>query len=187
MSTSRNGMTVLLCAALIGNGALTAGPPAFYGKAEPTRITDVSLTDSGDWVGRYLDGDGRAIEGASVTVAQEGQLVARSTTDQEGNYRIPGVSAGVYQIAVGSESQVVRVWPKALAPPAAKPVLINVQNGQVVRGQFGGGGGMDLGLIFGVAGVTIGTIALIEARDAKDEASKLRRDMTTMTSGVVSP
>jgi hypothetical protein len=186
MSTFQKALLVLLCAAIAGNGPLVAGPPAFYGETPPTAIADLSLTVDGDLVGRYLDNEGRAVEGASVEIAQGGKIIARRTTDSQGAYRLPKLASGVYQLTIGSETEIVRAWPHEVAPPAAKPMLTTIRPGEVVRGQFGGGG-LDFGTLIGIAGLTVGTIALIEAEDAKDEASKLRRDMTSMTTGVVSP
>ena len=186
MSSFHKGLLVLICSGILANGPLSAGQPVFYGQSAPPTITDLSLSIDGDLLGRYLDSQGKAVEGAQVTLSKDGQAIARSTTDAGGAYRFAKTPTGVYQLTVGQEAQFVRVWPRELAPPAAKPMLSTIRQEQVLRGQFGGGG-MDLGLLIGVAGLTVGTIALIEVEETKDEVSELRQQMTTMTTTVVSP
>ncbi|MGD9854682.1 MAG: carboxypeptidase-like regulatory domain-containing protein [Planctomycetaceae bacterium] len=163
---------VLPCVAIAIAASATA--------AEQTRlsqpaVSDVVLQADGTLVGRLIDAEGRAIDGAAVTLSKNQDVVAHTTTDAEGAYRIALDRGGVYRVTAGRTSRDFRVWPAQTAPPGAQTYATLVEAKGVVRGQLGGVGvGTALGIAGGVVGVTLGAVSLDEANNAEDEVAELR-------------
>jgi len=84
--------------------------------------------------GRFVDVDGRAVDGAVVTLAQGGRGIVRTTTDANGIFSVSDVAAGTYRLACGSAAGNVRCWPSDAAPPNAVDGEVTFQDG-VIRGQ----------------------------------------------------
>jgi hypothetical protein len=63
------------------------------------------------------------------------QLIAQTTTDEEGNFRFDSIRGGIYQLTAAGVTVKYRVWARNTAPPgAAQSVLLSGQD--VVAGQF---------------------------------------------------
>lgn len=103
-------------------------------------IQDVALQPEGRFRGQVLDAEGLSLDGAVVTVFQEGRQVARTVTDADGQFVFNGLSAGVYRVSAGPSSGFYRLWAPQTAPPAASQETTLVASGPAVRGQTGGGG-----------------------------------------------
>ncbi|MBX3443350.1 MAG: carboxypeptidase regulatory-like domain-containing protein [Planctomyces sp.] len=161
--------------AAIVAGLNVAAPQAMSFAAEPTapakRVvaapTDVVLTSAGELRGRVITAEGQAVDGAAVSLQQNGKTVGRATTTESGDFRLENVRGGVYQVSAGQSSRVVRAWTEESAPPAARPTTTLVQ-GNLVRGQdewdyFE----TDEMVIAGIAtaALIVGIIALVEAND----------------------
>jgi len=172
MSRFQKPLAVCLGIGLMAGHALADSAPA--PRAQTTsRIADVKLTSESSLAGRYIDGEGRPVDGAIVTLIQNRTIVARTTTDTEGGYQFHQVDQGVYQVVLGSQSQTVRVWNAALAPPASRAVVTTVRADRIVRGQFGlvaGSVGSTIGAVGGVTGVAAGGYSITQSMDAQDEA-----------------
>lgn len=129
------------------------------------------LLQSGVLQGKYLNSQGAGIAGAKVTVLQRGEAVAQTQTNELGTFQV-AVQPGAYEIAVGSEVQVVRAWDTEMAPKSAREA-VTFTAGQQLRGQFCDDinylGITALGV--GIAGLTVGIIALDQANDAKKNQS----------------
>jgi len=103
---------------------------------QPALVTrDVALQANHVLVGRFVDVEGRAIDGATVTLHQGQQAIAQTTTDVSGVYQFVNMRSGQYEIAAGNTSQSFRVWTMQSAPPAAQPYATVVNPTAVVRGQ----------------------------------------------------
>jgi len=97
-------------------------------------IKDVKLTSAGELTGRVVTAEGKAVDGASVTIAQNGKPVTKAVSTASGEFKVAGMKTGVYQVSAGQQVQYVRTWPQDVAPPSAVPQATIVQ-GPVVRGQ----------------------------------------------------
>jgi hypothetical protein len=148
--------------------ALICAADSVSAKAKKTPAAqDVSLTSAGELTGRVVTAQGVAVDGADVSLLQNGKLVARTNSDAQGEFRVADVKGGVYQVSAGKTVQYVRAWSDESAPPAARPVATIVQ-GNVVRGQdewdyFE----TDEMVIAGIAtaALVVGVVALVEADD----------------------
>lgn len=99
------------------------------------RPVDVALDGQGDLHGQVLDGAGHPIAGEVIVArrASDGRTFT-TTSGGDGNFRLTGISAGVYQIVTSHTAMACRCWTAAAAPPAANEQLL-IAGGQLVRGQ----------------------------------------------------
>lgn len=171
-------LAVLSCVAMAFSQAATASERV--APIEPV-VRDVTLQADGSLVGRVLNANGKAIDGAVVTLAQGEQVLGQTTTDAEGVYRFPATKGGVYRVTAGQETRHFRVWPEKTSPPSAQSYAAIVMPTGVVRGQLGPGTGTVLGIGAGVTGVVLGIIAIDKANDAEDEAAELRAILNSMS------
>lgn len=133
-------------------------------------VQDVRLQDQGLLVGRAVTNQGAARPNVKVAVAFQGKTVAEATTNQNGMFAVKGLRGGVHVVQSAGKQEVVRLWTADAAPEAAAEGLV-LADGQVVRGQQGGGeGGGGVGSfladnLVGVAivGATAGTAIAVSA------------------------
>lgn len=178
MTTSKlNFITAIFsCVALAAPAAAERQTPA------ESAAADVVLQADGTLMGRIINSEGRAIDGAVVTLADHRDVLGQTTTDAEGVYRFSLERGGVYRLTAGQTSREFRVWPPQAAPPGAGRYATLVDGKQVVRGQIGGSGiATALGVTSGVAGLTLGIIAIDSANNAEDEAEELRAIIESMS------
>lgn len=146
--------------------ALTfAGEPA-ASKARRT-AADVVLSAQGELQGRIVTSAGTPVDGAKLTLTQNGKTVATTVSGEKGEFRVAKLKGGLYQVSTGTRPLLVRAWSQDAAPPSARPSATIVQ-GDVVRGQdewdyFE----TDEMVIAGIAtaGLVVGIIALVQADD----------------------
>jgi hypothetical protein len=145
----------------------------------PNTILDIRLGKDGAFTGRTINHNGNAVVGAKVVIKQGKDEVGESVTDEHGNFSVPNLKSGIYEVSCGATKGTYRAWTDKAAPPSAKPhsVLVLGENG--ARGQYGLTGtivGENLGLIFLAATTGLALAALIVAlqaeRTADDAASK---------------
>ncbi len=154
-----------------------------------TRTSDVALQSGGVLVGQVTSPEGKPLSEVLVQVVANGSEIARGQSDNQGNFRIPGLKGGSVQIVSTNFSQQYRLWAPETAPPVAQPGVLVVSGSDVVRGQcgtgvccgsgvgVGGGGGGGRGGLLGVmldrplvtAGV-IGAAIAIPLAVADDDA-----------------
>ncbi|MFG0334171.1 MAG: carboxypeptidase-like regulatory domain-containing protein, partial [Maioricimonas sp. JB049] len=115
--------------------ALAAGPQPVVRTAQQTSVVDVALASNGALQGQFVDLHGQPIDGAIITVLQDGREVATATTDARGVYSVENLRGGVYEVAAGNSRQAFRVWSTNAAPPASRSMATIVARGDVVRGQ----------------------------------------------------
>ena len=104
---------------------------------QPVAI-DVALHEGGVLVGQIVDEQGASANGSLVSIQQNGQQLAETTTDTDGRFVVRGLQGGVYQITTAQGGGLYRFWATNTAPPSAQPGVLVVNGEGVVRGQFGG-------------------------------------------------
>ncbi len=152
------------------------------GRLQQTALADVALQADGTLVGRLIDGEGRAIDGAIVTLSQNQGVVGRTATDADGVYRFTKRTGGVYRLTAGQVTRDFRVWPAQAAPPGAQAFATIVETPGVIRAQLGGiGVGTAVGIGAGITGVIVGGVGLSKANDAEDDIAALRAIVNTLS------
>ena len=100
-----------------------------------TPITDVTLDDTGRFVGQVVDAQGQSRDGVLVVLRQGHRELARTMTDARGHFAMTGIPAGLYQLDAGSTRAVYRVWTAESAPPQARhQAVLVVKTDPLVRG-----------------------------------------------------
>lgn len=128
-------------------GLLMGQLPAWaFGPAQPEQqpvpaarpaspITDVTLDDTGQFLGQIVDAQGQPRGGVLVVLRQGHREVARTLTDTQGQFAVVNVPAGLYQLDVGSTRAVYRVWTAETAPPhASQQAVLVAETEPLVRG-----------------------------------------------------
>src|SRR4051812_29367306 len=90
-------------------------------KISPNSVLDLKLNQDGVLTGRTINHEAVAATGVKVVVKQGDSEIAQSVTDDEGNFAVKGLKAGVYQVGSGATVGVYRVWSEKTAPPSAMP------------------------------------------------------------------
>ncbi|MGE0759153.1 MAG: hypothetical protein AB7F89_26770 [Pirellulaceae bacterium] len=104
------------------------------------RIVDVSLAEGGVLQGQVLNVSGTAQAGSEVKILRGQEVVARTTTDQQGAFSVSGIKGGVYLVSTAGSTGVVRAWAPRTAPPSAVQGILLVPDNEAVRAQLGNGG-----------------------------------------------
>ncbi len=112
---------------------------------QPTKqiseIRDVQLLADGTLRGQFVTNANEPLAQAPVELHLQNRLVAKTTTDAEGNFKLENVEAGLYRLAAPEADKVVRVWKANAAPPAAHNSVLLVADREAIRGNFGEIGG----------------------------------------------
>ena len=117
---------------LLPSAALAANP----GQARAV-IRDVALEEGGVLHGQVITAQGAVQPKTEVALLQNGKLVAKLLTDEQGRFATQGLRAGLYVVATPGAQGVVRAWAPRTAPPSAVRGLLLVPSGEVVNGIFG--------------------------------------------------
>ncbi len=99
-------------------------------------IIDVALQSEGCFVGRVTSSDGQPQPNAAFAIYSNRGEVARGCADPQGLVTVHGLQGGVYQLVVGTESHLLRLWSDGTAPPSAIREVLLVQEASVVRAQW---------------------------------------------------
>jgi hypothetical protein len=123
--------------------AQAADPPTTPPAARPITAAevqpmDVVLATNNVLVGQVLDTQGLAIAETEVIVTQRKQEVARTLTNQLGEFAVTLPRGGVYLVFTNRSVQVVRTWTAAAAPPLAADRAVLSERDEVIRAQMGG-------------------------------------------------
>lgn len=141
--------------------------------AAKASVSDVSLTKKGALVGQVVDGQGKPLDGAAVSLRQGPKEIATAVTDEKGKFSIPNVRGGVYQITAGDGAGTYRVWTANAAPPSAREQALVVSKPEVVRGQTGGVSSTTAlattGVVLGAVGAGLGSYAVVKTQDQEDK------------------
>lgn len=164
-------VAVAAAGAVLPAGVVSAAPPV-AATAPASPVTDVALA-GGHLNGRVVDAQGVSLNGAMVVVRQNGQEVARTTSDRNGQFSVGGLKGGVYNVSAGNSEGTYRVWTERTAPPAAKNGVVMVSSASPVRSQGPGmGWGTATAIGLGALGTTLGGVALYEANNNDNDAPK---------------
>jgi len=114
-----------------------AGMPARHAGVA---ILDLALDAQARANGQALTTAGFPMANATLVLQRNGREVARSTTNESGNFSIPGLNGGLYQMTAWSPTGNVargafRIWSYGTAPPSALQQARLVSSEAVVRGQ----------------------------------------------------
>lgn len=135
----------------------------------PNSILDIKLGSDGRLTGRTINHDGKPAPGATVVVKQGKSIVAKSVTDEKGQFAVSDLKTGVYEVGSGATVGTYRVWTEKSAPPSAKPHCLLVMGENGARGQYGLTETIaeeNLGLILLVATTGLALAALLVALHA---------------------
>ena len=145
-------------------------------KQTAVKISDVSLGKKGELTGVVVNEQGKAVTRSTVVIKRGRKAVAKTTTNDAGQFRVEGLRGGVYQIVHAEGVSVFRVWVNGTAPKSAKTNALIVVGRRMVRGQSEVGPldfmqpGTLAATAAGITGVTLGVIGISEANEANDEA-----------------
>ena len=145
----------------------------FAGERTNSPIRDVALQQGSSLRGEVLSMQGQRSAGKTISLATNGEVVAKAVTGADGKFVVSGVTPGVYSVVVDNTPSTVRLWSGAAAPPSATPELLLVeQEPQVVRGMHGDHFPQwDHPLLVSGLLVTAGLIGGIIGYNIKDDAS----------------
>lgn len=140
-------------------------------RSQVSPIRDVALQQGGTLRGEILSGQGQGAAGRTISLAADGEFVAKAVVGTDGKFVIGGLRPGVYSVVAGETQSVLRLWSQAAAPPAATQELLLVeQQSQIVRGQLGNLLGAHPFLCAGLLGIA-GVIGGVIGYNLKDDAS----------------
>lgn len=147
------------------------------GTAPKLIVPDVALSSEGALRGSLIDVEKQPLTKTLVTLKQGGKLVATVKTNEQGEYTLPGLKTGVYQLVIQEQTFAIRVWRPAAAPPKALKQLnmAYISDKEVVRAQLGYLDPVNTSLLLlGVAGVIIGGVAISELDDLQNDVKALQ-------------
>jgi len=127
--------------------------------APPILGGDVVLAPGGVFQGQVIDTNGRPCEGLPVSLAQQSELTATTTTGTSGQFAIGGVRMGLSVVKAGQTQTIYRVWSRDTAPPSARDAAMVLTGPPAVRGQQGPIG-YWLSNPFVIAGIAAAAVAI---------------------------
>lgn len=166
------------CGLLLSNSA-----SAFNGTRSQT-AKDVELSGAGHLNGTVCTPDGVPLPGRTVTLKYQGNVVAETSSGQNGDFAFSGVRGGVHELTVGSSSTPLRLWKHGSAPANSGRQVAVAVGSPVVRGQsymppgafMPGYGFMTAVALVATAGAITG---LVIAVDAKEDLDDLRDQLAS--------
>ncbi|MFN0198432.1 MAG: carboxypeptidase-like regulatory domain-containing protein [Planctomycetaceae bacterium] len=145
--------------------------------APASAVRDVALAEGGTLNGLVRDAQGNPLDGAAVSIRQGNEVVASTISDENGQFAVQELRGGLYVVSAGQAREVYRLWTEETAPPSAEPMIDMVSDGEVVRGQYPGMGGLDVITLVtmgtAIAGVTLAAVNLGEIKDLQDQVDQL--------------
>lgn len=101
----------------------------------PSMVSDVELMPGGVIAGQVVDAALQPLAGQAIVVQQSDQEPINTRSDENGQFRLAGLSAGLCRIQYGESMVACRCWSPRTAPPAATNQLLLVTDDLVERGQ----------------------------------------------------
>lgn len=164
----------LACLGLvIPHADLSAAQPLPEKASSKIVFTDVELATGNVLTGSLVDGRGKGIDGAKVSIRFNQKEIASTVTDKDGAFAVKGLRGGQHVIVAGDEAALVRLWAPETAPPNARTSALLVRGSSVVRGQFGGIDMVGLATL-ALAGVATG-YAISNNNKIKDLESQINK------------
>jgi hypothetical protein len=138
-------------------------------------VLDLSIQEGG-LKGRVVDHTGSPAKNQPVQVLQGGKKVAEVRTDERGEFSVPQMKSGLYDVASGKTVGTYRLWRADVAPPSTREQALLVLGENGARGQFGslGSGGIIMAVAT-VAALIIAILAWNESQNNSDEIEKLKK------------
>lgn len=148
-------------------------------------IKDIALGKGGLLAGRVVNSQGEALEGTEVVLLRGEKEVARTVTNDKGQFAVTSLKGGVYQMAAGPVSETCRLWSERTAPPSAEQAALVVVEDEAVRGQWGAVDPFLVLLTTGVvASVVVSSIALSEINSVSDNQDEMTRKLNNIAAKV---
>jgi len=152
-------LAVTLSTVLVAQVAVQAAPGT---RADFPRTDDVSLQANGELRGQLLDPQGRPLALTQVALLRGHETIGVAKTDLAGQFVIRDLQPGAYHIETAVAGKSVRLWSAQAAPPAARPAVLLVADGDIARAKGKGAsfdnygpamrgaiaGGLVTGLVF---------------------------------------
>lgn len=121
------------------SAGIAAERPTKAKSSRPATI-DFRLDQRNRLQGTVLNRAGKAVPGATVRVVQSRERKPQTArTDAKGQFVVSKLATGLATVQIGPTTHRVRLWQKAVAPPAARHQALFVV-GDAVRGQCAGAG-----------------------------------------------
>jgi hypothetical protein len=133
------------------------------------RIGDVALDRSGALRGTLVTAGGQPQCDARLEVRRAGHLVAAATTGSAGQFVVPDLPPGVYQLTTERSATLWRAWSNQAAPPSARSAALLVDEPVVIRGQPWDP--WQRALILSGVIITSGVVGGVIGYNLKDDAS----------------
>lgn len=160
MTLNRMGQTFAVAAACV---VMVLAQTASAESRTASVISDIQLAQSGTLQGQVVNREGKAVARTEVNLLQGDTAVARTTTDERGNFSFARLNTGVYSLEAAGSTSLHRVWSAAVAPPSARPGVLIVSDTQAVRGQVAGLAGLGgLGGVAAASAVIAGGYYLVD-------------------------
>jgi len=126
--------------AIAGFQSILAAQPRAQEDARPKspngpHIMDVELAAGGTLSGALVDSNGAPVPGSMVSIRHQGGPDTAVETNDRGQFQVPGLRGGVYEIHTVHGGGIVRAWAPRTAPPSALEGIVLVARRNVVRGQ----------------------------------------------------
>lgn len=167
-------MAIAVMLSLIASPLLQAQETAPSPQPPRSQVQDVILSPNGSLQGRLLDPQGKALDGAQVSLVQGEERLATVLTDRQGTFTMQGVTSGFYRLETPGQAVACRVWTEQTAPPSAQQAVTMVKSDSIVRGQYGvWTPGLVASLALGVTGVTLAGIAVSDINSVKSTVDKI--------------
>ncbi len=132
--------TAIACLGMIVPPSAFAGNPFAGNSTLASPVADVALGAGGQFTGKVVNAQGAPVSATTVSLRQEGQEVANTTTDEQGRFGVQGLRGGQYQVVTENGSVVYRLWAPQTAPPAANSSALIVTGTEIMNGQYCDGG-----------------------------------------------
>jgi len=98
---------------------------------------DISLAKNGSLRGKLLDSQGDPVADTAIAAYRDGEQVAATKTDSNGEFRIEGLRGGLYAVASEQGGGHFRLWAPNTSPPSAQDIAMVYNDKSIVRGNLG--------------------------------------------------
>ena len=100
------------------------------------QVTDVRLGADGLLTGRVVDKQGQGLNKLEVFLLRDQKVISSVKTDQDGHFRVVGLSGGIYHLMADEAVTICRAWSDGTAPPSARAAALLVADKKVTAGQY---------------------------------------------------
>lgn len=131
------GLTMLSVA--VGPSARAFDGPGHPPRRAPSRglpVDDLTWQPGGRIAGVLLGASGLPRGSADVVLFHDGQPLAETSTNDQGEFQFAVQKAGLYAIVAQNEVRLCRVWAPGTAPPVARDRMLFVTSEAAVRGSL---------------------------------------------------